>query len=237
MTLRPDEKFVKRCLVKTLKSSKAYEGENPPDIYLELNGEKIAIEITRLSPVSFDRKGIIQNRKSQDYYGLNLCDDLDLSLRNKILPDIDILLTLYVPVEQGRKFKRELRAFVERTICGNVKIGDKQEIEICGSKVKISIIPNRDYSDKKIVGIIINKNANPHIFSNAQIILADRIQDKNKKCKKIIEKGGKVWLALFNDYWLADHETYANALSTIDMAHGFDRIYVIMDNGEVSQIY
>lgn len=56
MALKPDEEFVKKCLVKALGASKAYEGEDPPDIYLEFNGEKIAVEITRLSPVSFGER-------------------------------------------------------------------------------------------------------------------------------------------------------------------------------------
>lgn len=72
MALKPDEKFVKKCMAKSLSATKAWEGEDPPDIYLEINGEKIAVEITRLSPVSFGEDGTIQNRHSQDYFGLNL---------------------------------------------------------------------------------------------------------------------------------------------------------------------
>ena len=105
-----------------------------------------------------------------------------------------------------------------------------------GSKVKIYVIPNREYSEKKIIGIIVNENSNAHVLSNAQATLAERIQDKVKKCK-VIKNRGPVWLALFNDYWLADHEAYVQALKTMDVAHDFDRIYVIMGNGSVHQIY
>lgn len=236
MALKPDEEFVRNCLIRALSATKAWEGEDPPDIYLELNSEQIAVEITRLSPVSFGEDGTIQNRHSQDYFGLNLCNDLNSDLRNEIPPEIDILLTLYVPVENGRKYKRELYAYVRNFISRGVKTGDKEEVELSGSRVRISAIPNRDHSEKKIVGTIVNKNSSAHILSNAQATLADRIQDKVQKCKEIKHEGA-VWLALFNDYWLADHETYVRALSTMDIAHDFEKIYVVMDTGAVHQIY
>ncbi len=236
MALRPDEEFVKNCLVKTLSATKACEGEDPPDIYLEINSEKIAVEITRLSPVSFGEDGTIQNRHSQDYFGLNLCNDLDSTLGKEVPPEIDILLTLYVPVENGRKYKKELYAYVRNFISKDIKTGDKEETRLSGSRVRISAIPNRDYSEKKIVGAIVNKNSSAHILSNAQATLASQIQNKIKKCKEIKHKGA-VWLAFFNDYWLADHETYAQALNTMDIDHYFERIYVIMDTGAVHQIH
>ena len=236
MALRPDEEFVKNCLIKTLCATKAWDGENPPDIYLEVNGEKIAVEITRLSPVSFGEDGTIQNRHSQDYFGINLCNDLNSSLKNEIPSDIDVFLTLYVPVENGRKYKKELYAYVRKFISKDIKAGDKEEIKLSGSKVEIFVIPRRKHSEKKIVGAIVNKNSSAYILSNAQATLAERMQDKVKKCK-VIKQKGLVWLALFNDYWLAEHETYGQAFKTMDVAHDFDRIYVIMENSSVHQIY
>ena len=88
---------------------------------------------------------------------------------------------------------------------------------------------------KKIVGTIVNKNSRADVLSNAQIILAKRIQEKFKKCKEIEHKG-PWWLALFNDYQPADHDTYLQALKTMEMTHDFDRIYIIMDNRSVYQI-
>jgi len=236
MALKPDEEFVSNCLVKTLGATKAYDGEDPPDIYLEFKGDKIAVEITRLSPVSFDENDTIQNRHSQDYFALNLCNDLDSRLRKNIPPEIDILLTLYVPVENGRKYKKKLNEYLRKFILNNIKIGHKEEIELSGSKVKIRAIPNRPQSEKKIVGVIVNNNSSADILRNAQVILAERIQDKVEKCKKIKQEV-VVWLALFNDYRLADHEIYKMALKSMDIDHYFERIYIVMDTGAVHRIY
>jgi hypothetical protein len=236
MALRPDEKFVADCLVKSLNAKMACEGEDPPDIYLDFGSERIAVEITRLSPVSFDEDGNMQNRLSQDSFGINICNDLDLSLRDEVPPKVDILLTLYVPVENPKKYKKELKEFMRHFIKKGIKASDKEEAEIAGSRVGISVIPNRDHSEKKIVGGIVNTNSNAHILVNAQATLAERVYDKVNKCKEIKHKG-PVWLALFNDYWLADHDTYAQAISMLDMSHYFERIYVVMDTGFVRKIY
>lgn len=74
MTLKPDERFVSESLLKYFGPEKVEykEGEDPPDIYLLLNGEKIAVEITRLPPVSFDESGYMQNRNTQDLFGVNI---------------------------------------------------------------------------------------------------------------------------------------------------------------------
>jgi hypothetical protein len=167
---------------------------------------------------------------------MNLCDELDSKLKRDIPPEVDILLTLYVPVENARMYKKQLHSYLKKTIGEGVRIGDRAEFNIANAKVKISIIPNREQSQKKIVGLIINDNSNAHILSNAEVILAGRILDKVEKCRNIKHQGAK-WLALFNDYWLADDETYAMALSNICVQHDFRKILVISDTCQVSCIY
>ena len=172
MALKPDEKFIKNCLLNHFgTTATAWEGEDPPDIYMKVEGKTIAVEITRLSPVSFDQDGVVQNRKTQDYFGMNLCDDLDSKLKRDIPPEVDILLTLYVPVENTRKYKKVLHACLKETIAKGIKTGDRTEFNIAGAKVKISVIPNRNHSQKKIVGLIVNDNSSAHIQGNAEVIL------------------------------------------------------------------
>jgi len=237
MTLRPEEELVKDCLLKHFGSAAtAWEGENPPDIYVKFEGETVAVEITRLSPVSFNENGFIQNRNTQDRFGENLCNELDSKLKSNVPPEVDILLTIYVPIESARKYKKQLHRCLKETIRKGVKIGDKVEFDIEGAKVKIYVIPNREHSQKKIVGQIVNKNSNTHLLSNAEVILADRILDKIEKCKNIKHQYEK-WLALFNDFWLADNETYSLALSNISIQHNFKRIYIISDTCQVYRIY
>lgn len=45
------------------------------------------------------------------------------------------------------------------------------------------------------------------------------------------------WLALYNDYWIADGESYSEAYQQIDVEHEFDKVLVINGYGEVHQIF
>jgi ASC-1-like (ASCH) protein len=237
MALKPDEEFVKNCLLKHFGArATAWEGEDPPDIYIKVKGKTIAVEITRLSPVSFDQDGVPQNRNTQDCFGINLCNELDSKLKNDVPPEVDILLILYIPVENARKYKKELHACLKETLAKGIKSGDRLEFNLSGAKVNIAVIPNRDDSLKKIVGGIVNNNSSPHIQSNAAVILADRILDKIEKCKNI-QHQVPLWLALYNDYWLADYETYSQAINNISIQHYFEKIFVVSDTGVVNQIY
>jgi len=239
MALRADEKFVKDSLVKYFGGSdivKAWEGEDPPDIYINVEGETIAVEITRLSPVSFAQDGSIENRNTQDYFGINLCDALDSKLKCYVPAEIDIILTLYVPVGNARKYKNELYSCLKDLIAKDPKAGDSEEMKIADEKVRISVVSSSEHSQKKISYVIANKNSDPNTLSNAEIILAYRIKEKQEKCKKI-QHDGPIWLALFNDYWLADHETYAQAIKNISFEHEFKKIFLVLDTGLVHQIY
>jgi hypothetical protein len=169
--LKQDEKFVKDRLINFFGSGKATaeEGEDPPDIYLTINNKKIAVEITRLSPVSFDENGHPQNRSTQDNFGCDLCGEIDSILYKKVPPEIDIVLTLHVPVLNPRKYKKGLLDYLNRLLDIGVRCGDKITIDISGSSVEISIIPKRQHSQKKIVGVIMNNNSRAELQLNAAI--------------------------------------------------------------------
>jgi len=58
MALRKDEKFVQEKLIKYLSekySVRSWEGEDPPDIYIEYDNNIIAVEITTLLSVSLTK--------------------------------------------------------------------------------------------------------------------------------------------------------------------------------------
>lgn len=238
MALKPDEIFVQNCLLKHLEpaTTSSWEGENPPDIYIETEGETVAVEITRLSPVSFASDGGVQNRHSQDYFGLNLCDDLNEQFKDDVPPEVNITLTLHVPVDNTRKYKKEIYSYLDHMLTNGIKVGDRSETTIAGSLIKTVVVPRHDLAQKRIGGVIVNNNSSAHILSNAEVILADRISDKDEKCKNIKHRGS-LWLALFNDYWLADHNTYSRALKNIHVHHSFDKIFVVSDQGIVSRLY
>lgn len=235
--LKPDEIFVRDSLINFFGPDRASaeEGEDPPDIYLTINNKKVAVEITRLTSISFDQNGHPQNRSTQDNFGCDLCDEINSTLKEKVPQEIDIVLTLHVPVINPRKFKAILLDHLNRILDEGLHCGDEISVDVAGSSVEINMIPHRKHSKKKIVGIIMNNNSRPELQLNADIILANRIMDKVRKCEKILQQG-ETWLALLNEFWLADFDSYSNSLKNVPLKHDFKRIYIVSDAGIVNRL-
>jgi hypothetical protein len=47
----------------------------------------------------------------------------------------------------------------------------------------------------------------------------------------------RTWLALLNDYWLTDADTYRLALSQMSLDHPFDRIVLVNGDGSIDTLF
>jgi hypothetical protein len=142
------------------------------------------------------------------------------------------ILTLRSPITQVRKvkplLKNKIAALVGKPIDGTT------EEEILENRISIHITRDESGVHKKVVGLIPNRFSNPNILLNARIILQDRIETKTKKCGAI---RGPLWLALFNDYFLADEDSYRVALSRMSCSHPFARIVIVGRNRCVTTLF
>jgi hypothetical protein len=136
------------------------------------------------------------------------------------------LIGLSVPVPNASRFKKTLTEWVAQ-IAAAPKQGFKEERKLEGSKTSISVIEQRP-SGKKIAGFVVNKNSSADIGLNARLILEDRIRTKADICARLPKP---IWLAVLNDYWLADADTYAVAGRQLNLSHCFERIFLVSDQG------
>jgi len=236
---RHDEQFVVDSLIDFLggpECATAWQGEDPPDAYVKVGGQVCALEITRLSPVSFGRDGSVQNRMTQDSFAEGLCNELDRKLEALVPEDRVVLLTLHVPVVNARRFKKDLGQVVRAVLRSCPEVGASSTYQVAGDEVSVDILPERMFPHKKIVGVVVNKHANANILANAKVILCDRLAVKRKKCRNVKAAGPK-WLALLNDYWLADWETYTAALASCAASRDFAKIYLVLHSGYVHEIF
>jgi hypothetical protein len=238
VALRPEEAFVRDCLVKFLGESggvTAREGENPPDLYLSVDGTEHAVEVSQLTPITVRPTGRIGNRVSEDKFGIFLCESLNKRLGPRIPDDHSLLLNVRLPVKDATRFRTALGKLLEELVLPTGPVSGGRDYPLMEVTVGVSWIPQRP-SGKKVVGIVQNKHANPDILINATFILCDRLREKEEHCAKL-DPSIPRWLGLFNDYWLADAETYVQAYAKCQYAHSFKRVYVVSDTGDVSLLY
>lgn len=232
--LRPDEEFVIRKLTASFGPEASWlPGENPPDCYLKIGKDVIAVEISTLSQHVIDDHGESVPRRSQDMTAVKICNELDVEIKHLVPKGTTVFLLLEAPVKKARRFKGELSNLIKTSIQSAQNIVER---EILANRVKIQIIKNEISSGKRVIGMVTNLRSSPLILENAKQALDKRIRAKAEKCRSL-DFTGPVWLALFNDYWLAGADTFKQAIEASDVVHSFERIYLVDDSGKAVPIY
>lgn len=232
--LRPDEKFCIEAVVASV-GGQWFIGENPPDAYLDVGTKRIAIEISTLTQYITDQKGNFKPRLSEDFTAIRLCNEINQDLANDIPAQRTVLLILTSPINRARKLKIKLAEEI-MTLVGRAGSDDiTAEREILENKITIRLIPEDRPSGKKVVGIVNNIKSSADILANATAILGDRIAVKTAKCKAL-KSSSPQWLVLLNDYWLADIETYKQAMSKISIEHLFEQILIVSRSKSVTAL-
>ena len=228
--LRSDEEFV-ICSVAAHFSGTWWAGENPPDAYLQAGHEITAVEISTLTQHVSDGRGGSKPRLSEDSTAIWLANALNDELQASVPDGMLVMLTLASPILKAKKVKTQLK----RTISNLLSSACECEVaeDILGNRIDVQIVADDRPSGKKVVGIITNANSSPDILKNAWHILEDRIVVKASKCSSLPFVGPK-WLALLNDYWLADNDTYQQAFDSFSVDHPFEKILLVSGNGSVA---
>ena len=228
--LRSDEEFV-ICALANHFNGTWRPGENPPDVYLLVGTEDTAVEISTLTQQVRDEHGRLKPRLSEDTTAIRLANALNEELQSQVPIGWMVILTLTSPVLHARMVYNQLKERISNLISN--KRNCKSEEIILGNKIDIQVVAESRQSGKKVVGIIQNANSSPDIFKNAWEILEDRIVVKANICRSLSFFGPK-WLALLNDYGLADNEIYEQAFNSFSVDHPFEKIMLVSPDGSVA---
>jgi hypothetical protein len=233
--LKPDELFVINALATHLNGTWS-AGEDPPDAYLEIGDGTVAVEISTLTQHVVDERGGTHARLSEDSTALWLANELDKELRTAIPDGHMVVLTLRAPIAKARRTKEELKDKILHLVANTTDQTIDVEEDVLENRIDINLSSYSDPDNRKVHAVVINRKSDPHVTSNARMILEERITTKTEKCNSLPFKG-PVWLALFNDYFLADDETYKQAIGQMSRSHVFDKIFLISGNRSVATLY
>ncbi|QQN66748.1 hypothetical protein JIR23_14205 [Bradyrhizobium diazoefficiens] len=233
--LKPDEQFVIRALAEHLSATWSV-GEDPPDSYLTIGAEKVAVEISTLTQHVVSERGGMKPRLSEDSTAFWLADELNGDLLNAIPDERMVILTLRAPILKARQTKEKLKNRITRLLASSMDQTIDVEEDILGNPIGIQLSAYDGHDPRKVHAAVINRKSDPRITLNARLVLEERIVTKTGKCD-VLASNGPVWLALFNDYFLADDETYKLALTQIEHPHVFEKIFLISGRATVTTLY
>ena len=227
------------------------EGDDPPDIYLNIDSKKISVEITDID------SNVLKNRKTIDYGYLKFIVNLDKELGRFMDNDKKLLIFFYHNYTKvsaiSKNFKKYLKSIIENN---SHEESSSTEGNINGVCFKISTLKMTKNNKRKISGgampyggktkksrdisTVLEAISDSNLTGQAVAIIQDRISSKNKKCKRV-EK--PVWLALYDNHYNkftcfdnTEHlEHYKSVFKSIYDFEGFEKIVVVFKNGDVCE--
>ncbi|MGF1684727.1 hypothetical protein [Photobacterium minamisatsumaniensis] len=234
--MRPEEIYTFEVLADVYSGSYS-EGPNnlPPDGFLSIKHQKIAVEVTRLIQNTIDENCNMKPRLADDAPAYSLIKDIEKSISNKIPPDKCVFIRLPTPISNVRKINDILCSEIVELVKSN-KCEKEIKFNKNDSPIYINIFSDENNLESKITAAFPNVNSSTYIQENTLYILNDRIVDKEKKREKL-DGVNEYWLALINEYWLADANTYLNCIEISNVSHGFDRIILISENRQVTELF
>jgi hypothetical protein len=232
--LREDEEFVINAVARAF-SGTWRPGEDPPDAYLAVGPEAIAVEITTLTQHVTDDRGT-RPRLSDDIATAKLANDLNDELQSLIPDGYTIGLILSSPIREPRKTKAALAEIIRSHLLDLSSLVPDRKLDVRGNPVTLYADHHGEMQYKKVSAAFMNRGSNPDIQENVAHILEERIAAKSQSCARLREHG-PLWLALLNDYWLTDADTYRHALSLMTISHPFQKLLLIGGDGSVEHLF
>jgi hypothetical protein len=233
-SLRDDEKFV-IAAVSAAFSARWRPGEDPPDAYLTLGGKTVAVEISTLMQPVTDERGT-RSRLTDDLPTAALGEELNLELQALIPDGYRVSLILRSPILARAKTKRKIASLIRSLLHNILTFPPHYHLAVNDNPVSIYLDYHGDAQQKKVTVGFMHRKAVADLGANTRYILEERINVKAVKCKHLVGRG-PLWLALLNDYWLADADTYRYALSLLSVKHPFDKILIVSGGGLVDGIF
>ena len=232
-SLRDDERFVITSIAAAL-GGEWRSGENPPDAYLTSDTKTVAVEISTLTQPITDSRGT-RSRLSDDRTARAFLDELDAELRNDVPTGCTIGLVLRPPIVRSRRTRNRLSETIRDLLADPTSFVSDREFQINGNDITVHRMQHGEVHPRRVSGIYLHRSSNPDVLANAKLILEGRITAKSKSCDQL--RNRSLWLALLNDYWLANAHTYRIAMSSLLARHPFEKILLVNLSGSVDQLY
>lgn len=243
--MRADEEYVKNAmtayLIKNNIECHILQGEDPPDYYVKINKKKILFEVTQ-GIDGYYEDGVFVSRLCSDAPILNIGKWLKLQINDDIPCDRMILVYVEGPIVRNTSFKWQLKYTLLDFISSNSKVVENctewTKMQVNNMRIQV-IMKKRDKSDTRSIILFTQPRFNKlraNIEKNVQDILVDILQKKEVAMSKVNFNGEK-WLAILNQYPLANDQVYYRTLTKMSINHSFSKIFYIGENQTVKEVF
>jgi len=237
--MRSDEEFVKDAIIKSLPHppTKTIPGGNStPDFVMQFDTKAVGLEVTTLSGAYLLPDGSLGNGRTVDEFLFRITEDLNREFSSHVAAGQFLMVHFEGPVANPAEYRRGLWAlFAERLHSSGFGNEKFETFCIAGHKLEIRQHSQTGSTQRKIVGMVSNRNSIVNIGHHAELLLTNAVIRKSQILKRSVFKGD-FWLGMLNAYFMADSGTYRRALSNMAFPHSFSKIFVVSLDGTVENI-
>ena len=239
MPLSDKEVFDAEIIKEYFSVKKYTEGEDPPDIYLDYNSHKVAVELTELSSNLY--KNQVSVNKAYEGFIKNIGIKIPDYTRYSVVFH-------HANIPLNKALKKEIKKFIEKFIKTPNSERQKQKC-IDNILVKIESIPSKSKtgtisqmssnmnSCSRDINTVLASLADSNIENVFESIFNKAVETKKNKCKNLNQP---IWLAMHDSYFSYAFspskdecvELYENAINNIDFGI-FEKIIIIFKKQEI----
>ncbi len=205
------------------------QGSDPPDAYIRVAGNRVAVDIKTLKR----RGNRAKPRLRFDKVATRLIERLQATL-GEIVPDgMTVLLTITAPIRLPSK----TAASLEDKIPTLLERGSPQRDEkhtIHGNRVRIRL--SRDESERapKMIGFVHNSDSDPLLLLNMTGELLELISAEGGR--RAPQLAGDRWLVVISAAGLSCLEAYRYIYSQLRPATDFKKTLLVFGDGHVGML-
>src|ERR1700694_3660956 len=140
-------------------------GSDPPDAYIMVARERVAVDITTLKRRGTGQGNAAKPRLRFDKVATRVIERLQATLGETVPDGMTVLLTITAPIRLPSKTAAALEDKIQ-TLLGRGSPGRDEKDTVHGNRVKIRLLRGESAQAPKMIGFVHNSDSDPFLLLN-----------------------------------------------------------------------
>ncbi len=211
------------------------KGDDPPDAYIVIDGERVAVDIIAIERRGTGQGQAVKPRLRFDRVATRLIGRLQGALGETVPDGMTVVLTITAPIRVPSKTAASLEDRI-KALLGRGSPGRDETDTVHGNRVRIRLL--RDESGRArapgMIGFVHNSDADPLQLSNMTGELVDLIGAAAGRPAPRL--GGDRWLVVTGAEGFPCLEAYRYIYSQLRTARDFKTVLMVFGDGRVGTL-
>jgi hypothetical protein len=205
------------------------KGGDPPDAYIMVDGNRVAVDITTLKRRGSGEGDAAKPRLRFDKVATRLVERLQATLGQAVPDGMTVLLTITAPIRLPAKTAAALEDKIQ-TLLGRRSPGRDVKDTMHGNRIQIRLLRDESERAPKMIGFVHNFDSDPLQLLN---MTREVLELTGAEAGRQRLAAGDRWLVVTSPRGISCLEAYRYIYSQLHMAADFKKILMVFRDGRV----